>query len=219
MFGIAVCVHYFLKGMLEQLLENEPIARPDEDGQEVAIADLNGGDVVWQAAAGDDHAAGALVERDEMEMKSKERAYSWQKAKTWMQTDWFADFWIMRASSQPQVALMSTTLAEASFKHEATQMSSLIVAETRRSHITDLLARRSIKVMFVEGRFNRSIWNVLPPTSRQRSAIFRHCVRAAGVIFHHVCERFPWVLTDASEQKAAALLSLSKAIAQKPRKK
>ena len=114
---------------------------------------------------------------------------------------------------------MSTLLAEASSKHEVVQMSSQLDRNSRRSHITDVIAKRDLKRMFVEARetsVSGPLWNVFPPTEVLRSAVHRHCVRAAAAVFYHVglkYDRLPWslfhLLVDPVAEKAQALLDIA----------
>ena len=183
MFGFAVCVHSFLKDILVQLFLNEPVGQvPERDMEVVAEA----GVLVEARGPGDGGAGLAGVAQepagDDMQAWRRERANSWKQATSWMQTDWFPEFWITRASLQPQVSLMTLTLLEIGARHEVSQLGSFLRLGTRRSRINDVLARRNIQKMFGGARevlCAGSFWSVLPPTEETRSSIFRQCVLAS----------------------------------------
>ena len=195
---------------------NAPLAAVDaeaeSDHEEVAMA-VPRLDVADERG---DAAQDPGMPENEMQQQRQERARSWRTARTFMQSHWFPNFWVLRAALQPEIDLMNTILSEASYKHEVNQMYSLLTSGTRRSHITNVLSRRHIERMFIAARntfLTAALWNVLAPTEVQRSNIFRHCVHAAGVIFQHVCckyERFPWllfrILFDGTEETAAHIL-------------
>ena len=218
-FGWAWALHGLLHDCLLQTFsggDRGGAVPENQDGQEAMDAAMAPLQLAGPAPLQDDQPLQPDEAANPMELLRFQKARSLKLATEFLESEWGQDMFILRASLQGEVRLMTSVCTSVSEEAEINRMMGLLGPGNQTSRVQSVVSGELTKPMFDEAMrtvHSEECWSHLPSTEALRAKVWRFCWRPCATVWQLIVQRysqFPWrlfhLLNHRSEEVARGLL-------------